>query len=80
MVKLKYIKPAFAVHPIPLVQGGGTGCYFDLQAGEGSHCSVTDPDLGVTIFVEGNNACEYAGNPEDFCYTVPLADHNIYMS
>ena len=79
MAKLNYTKPAFAFHQIPLVTGGGTGCSYNWQATD-SNCSVYDPDLEMTIFVEGNGACEIAGNPEDFCYTVPLADHNIYTS
>ncbi len=79
MAKLKYTKPAFAIHQIPLVQGAGTGCFYNATSGE-NNCTVLDPDLGFTIFTEANNSCYYKGNPEDFCYTVPLADQNIYMS
>ncbi len=79
MAKLKYTKPAFAIHQIPLVQGAGTGCYYDLNAGS-DHCAIYDPDLDITIFTNKASGCDVIGNPEDFCYTVPLADQNIYMS
>ncbi|MBO4894381.1 MAG: hypothetical protein J5562_05670 [Clostridia bacterium] len=79
MAKLNYTKPAFAFHQIPLVTGGGTGCSYNWEAND-QNCTVTDPDLGMSIFTQGNGYCEIAGDPSDFCYTVPMADHNIYNS
>ena len=79
MAKGKYIKPAFMFHQIPLVAGAGTGCSYDSTQSDGA-CAIMDPDLGMTIFGQGNNDCEIQGNPEDFCYSVPMADYNIYSS
>ena len=79
MAKGKYIKPAFMFHPIPLVAGAGTGCSYNSSATDSS-CTVYDPDLEIIIFTTDNSYCDVQGNPEDFCYTVPVADYNIYSS
>ncbi len=79
MAKLKYTAPVFRFHQIPLVSGAGTGCAYDANASAGS-CAVLDPDLGMRIFTSAAHGCQIIGNPEDFCYTVPMADYNIYMS
>ncbi len=79
MAKGKYIKPAFMFHPIPLVAGAGTGCGYDTNSTD-SNCAVEDPDLGMFLFTTENASCEIQGNPEDFCYTGPMADYNIYSA
>ena len=79
MAKMQYIKPAFKFHQIPLVSGAGTGCAYDSLAGDSS-CTIIDPDLGMTIFTEVNSSCQIQGKPEDFCYSVPMMDYNIYNS
>ena len=79
MAKGKYIKPAFMFHPIPLVAGAGTGCSYNSSANDSS-CTVYDPDLEMTIFNSGNNACDLTPPDEGICYTVPVADYNIYSS
>ena len=80
MAKFSYSKPAFTFQAIPLVVGGGTGCFYNTEASN-AQCTVFDEDLGITIFVSSNSFCDYS--PEDgtnLCYTVPLADQNIYNS
>ena len=78
MAKMSYSKPSFAFHAIPAVVGGGTGCYYTTEQ-EPKACGIYDPDWGEWIFSGGICTIE----PEDgfnFCYTVPLADNNVYNS
>ena len=41
-------------------------------------CPVYDEDLEGTIF--SNDSCEYQALDGNLCYSVPMADHNIYNS
>ena len=80
MAKFSYSKPAFTFQAIPLVVGGGTGCSLSATSAE-YVCAIYDEDLEITIFSTDNSACEYApADGNNICYTVPLADHNIYNS
>ena len=77
MAKMSYSKPAFTFHAIPMVVGGGTGCYYTTDQ-EQDVCGIYDPDFGFWIFSEN---CDYT--PDDgfnICYTVPIADQNVYNS
>ena len=80
MAKFSYSKPAFTFQAIPLVVGGGTGCFYNPSA-TGSNCVIYDDDLGISIFADENSACMYKpADGSNICYTVPLADQNIYNS
>ena len=80
MAKFSYSKPAITFQAIPLVVGGGTGCFYNPSA-TGRNCVIEDTDLGITIFSSDNSACEYGpADGDNICYTVPLADANIYNS
>ena len=77
MAKMSYSKPGFAFHAIPLVVGGGTGCFYELTSQQ-FVCPVYDEDLEGTIF--SNDSCDYQALDGNLCYSVPMADHNIYNS
>lgn len=79
MAKMAYMKPAFQFHQIPLVTGGGTGCaYLSTQAEY--VCPVYDEDWGMTIFGDGaGSECEIVSDG-NVCYSVPVADYNVYNS
>ena len=77
MAKMTYMKPAFQFHQIPLVAGAGTGCAYTATSAE-YVCAVYDEDLECTIFSERPPCDRTSGG--NVCYTVPMADYNIYNS
>ena len=80
MAKMSYSKPVFTFQAIPLVVGGGTGCSRSVNSAE-YFCKIYDEDLGIYIFASNNPECDYGpADGDNICYTVPLADHNIYNS
>ena len=80
MAKFSYSKPAITFQAIPMVVGGGTGCYYNPEA-TGSHGTIED-EFGDKLFLIFPDPCTVTP-PEgetNICYTVPLADANIYNS
>ncbi len=78
MAKLSYGKPAIKFQAIPMVVGGGTGCFYETTSAA-YVCAVYDEDWNMTIFSEDNGDCEIKSDG-NFCYSVPIADSNVYNS
>ena len=78
MAKLSYGKPAISFQAIPMVVGGGTGCFYETTSAA-YICAVYDEDLGMWIFSDTSDGCQLLSEG-NICYTVPMADTNIYNS
>ena len=78
MAKLSYGKPAIKFQAIPMVVGGGTGCFYETTSAP-YDCRVYDEVVGWIFSDSAGSNCEVISEG-NFCYSVPIADSNVYNS
>ena len=79
-MKKPYVKPQVYFENFQLSASIAAGCKLISNAVEYS-CPYTDPDLEVTIFVEGST-CQYGppGGNDSVCYHPPAGNNVIFTS
>ena len=81
-VKKKYVKPLISFDSFEIAQSIASGCGVSATFAY-MQCAIEPPDIDVSIFVEGVNACEYTPDVDGalgYCYHVPQESIKLFAS